>query len=485
MISHLKRLSKASLSYASFPVISNLVAIFLLPLYTRFLSPEDYGTVEGMRVFASILFPFFGLGLGSAVLRCYFDYEDGNEKKRYLGSIRSFSLISTVVITAILIVLPKGVYSGIFPGIDFFPIIFLVIIGASLRVIATLSMSIMRAREEPLRYVLVQAFELLSNVGFSILFVVSYKRGAIGKVEANFLSIMILLIAAYLFTRKYYKWAFDWKAIKESLYIGIPLVPHSLANWGLGMCNRIILLNLMGLTQLGLYSLGHKIGGLIQMLVLSFNAAWAPFMFSLCKKEKEPEKLISRMTTYYFIVVISMALLISVFAEEAVSVMAAESYKSSYIVTPVVAFSYVFYGAYLMLTTQLFYKKNTKVLPVLTAIAAIVNIALNFTLIPLMGISGAALASLISYIVYAVITYYFSSKVFPIEYEFRRLGIIFISALGCYALSTLIRYGIFLNIIIKSIIVAAFPVLLYSLKFFSIQEISWLKKIFESLKGKG
>ncbi len=477
LFSKLAHLFKHTLSYGSYRIFASVISFILLPVYTRFLSPAEYGIIETAVVFAAILTPFYSMGQGAAVVRIYFDYDEEEKKKELMGSLFLFFALTLISLSLLQTIFGSAIYNPIFKEVSFFPFLCIMVWASCSRSLASMGLSLFRAREESLKFALLQSISLFVTIYFSIYFVVLKNQGAVGKLKGHLYGSVLLLLMVLIFLVKHMKPAFNMTIIRNSLALGLPLVPHMLAGWIINLSDRLILQYYSDISEVGLYSVGVKIASVLQMIVLSFNSAWSPFMFSLLKKEENAKEQIAKLSTIYAAAVLFLAVALSIFSKEVIFLMTEKSFHHSYTVVPLIAYSYVFYGMYLMLTNQFFYAKKTLFLPFITGSVAVINIILNFLFIPQYGMIGASTATLLSFIFYGFVTYFYSTKVIPINYEVKRIFILFVSSICCLVPGLLLNFGLYTNLAIKLLILVLYPVLIYFGGFFRKEEITTIKAL--------
>lgn len=259
---------------------------------------------------------------------------------------------------------------------------------------------------------------------------------------------------------------------------GIPYIPSNLATWIMTFADRYFLQFLSTSTALGLYSMGYKFGAVISILVVTpLTRAWGPFFWSIAK-EKNNKEIYSVVLTYFILIGTSIALGLSVLSEEVLIIMATPPFYSAYKIVPLIALSYILYGCFTILAVGIALKKKTKYMPLIVGTGAIVNLGLNYLLIPSYGMMGAAVATVISYLLLPIGSYFVSRRFYPIEYEWGRVGKIFIAAVLVYAGSLFISTNsAIITVLFKLASLLGFPILLFAFKFFKSEEIQKGKEL--------
>lgn len=262
------------------------------------------------------------------------------------------------------------------------------------------------------------------------------------------------------------------------LSFGLPLVPAGLAAWIMTLADRYFLQFLSTPTELGLYSLGYKFGMVVQALIVGpFTLAWAPFLWSVAK-EKNAKEVYSSVLTYFVLVGMFATLVLSVLSREVLMVMVTPPFYSAYKAIPLIALSYVLYGCYFVFNPGMLIAKKTKYAALIVGAGAIVNLGLNYLLIPGYGMMGAAVATVISYLLLPIGLFFLSRRYYPIEYEWSRIAKILLAAVPVYIGSIfIINDSAIIAGVLKLLSLLGFPILLFVFKFFKAEEIKKAKEL--------
>jgi O-antigen/teichoic acid export membrane protein len=230
---------------------------------------------------------------------------------------------------------------------------------------------------------------LVFTVGLTVVGVVMLHRGALGKATADLIVAAAgFLIVAFMLLRRA-TLCVDWPMLRESLRYALPVLPHTLAVVVLQITDKFFLTNLKGLDDAGIYSVGFKFGSIMSIIVYSTNLSWQPFfMKTAAEKGDEAPPIFARMTTYWLMVMVFLAIGITLFSHEAVYLFTLSApFRAAAPLVPIFVFAYLLYGLYLLAATQVFYaKRAVKVLPFITVAAGVLNIVLNAVMIPRWGI---------------------------------------------------------------------------------------------------
>jgi O-antigen/teichoic acid export membrane protein len=271
---------------------------------------------------------------------------------------------------------------------------------------------------------------------------------------------------------------FPSKLYKGLLRFGLPYIPASLAGIAIQVIDRPILKALTNDATVGVYTANYRLGVLMMLVVGMFDYAWRPFFLTHAKDSDAP-KLFSKIFTYFLALMMLVFLLGTMFIGDIVRIrvfggyIIPPGYWDGLTIVPVILLAYVFTGAYVNFVAGVYLEKKTKYLPYATGAGAVVNVAANYVLIPRMGIMGAAIATLLSYIVMAVVIYVPSQRFYRVEYEWGRIVRLCVAsgiATGLY-LALDITPATLNGFLIKSGLTAFFIILVFALKVFDAEDI--------------
>ena len=425
-MSNIKKVIKNSSIYAIVSILQKAIGFFLLPLYTLYLSPSDYGITAVISAIVSFLSVFYILSLDGVISRFYFDYNGENEKlKEFLGTIILFIAINSVILSSILIVFHEVLIKPFTHGIDFYPYVFLGIISITLNPLYSIFQRILQTEQNGKKYGLNNFSYFLVNVILNIFMVVILKLQAMGVLLASALTDMLFFIYAIANCATKVKFTINREVLKKSLLYSIPLVPHSLAGWTMNMIDRLFLNAMKTAEFVGIYNIGFQFGNIINVLTTAINQAYIPWFFGNMKKGLEGKKSIIKFAEYAVVIYGFIAMCISLFAKEVLKIIVSKDFQDAWSVVPFIAFAFVFNGIYYFFVNPLFYnKRGTKYIAIGTFFSAISNVILNIFLIPRYGMVGSAGASVISNFLASILILYISFKIEKVNFKYLKMYLI-------------------------------------------------------------
>ncbi len=413
MVFSLRSIAKGSALYTFGQVLTKASAFLLIPLYTRYLTPADYGIVGYLQFVLQIIATVLMFGFYGAQARFFYEYKsDFRAIGKFLLTINVWLLITMVPIALLVGFLGKYIYEVIGPDdLPFSPYVPLIVWTAVFQVMNQMVLSYHIAKKEYFRTTLLQIlqFGLISVV--TIVLIVVMQVGAKGYFKGMLYGQIIFFIVAYPSYSKNFIYKIDWKYIFYSLSFGWPLVIHLLSGTLHTSIDRAILAEMVPMKELGLYTLGYQVGMAMYIVAISVNNAWQPNYYELMESKEENKWYHVGRTYNLWLFVMSFICTIGIlWGGDLLKLITPEQYYGAAKIVPLVFMGYFFHGLYLFAVLPIFFHKKTKVLFIFTGASTIVNIVFNLLLIPLMGITGAALATTLSMFFQASAVYIFSKQ---------------------------------------------------------------------------
>jgi O-antigen/teichoic acid export membrane protein len=289
--------------------------------------------------------------------------------------------------------------------------------------------SLFRVEEQSVAYVAATLANVLTTVGATILLVIVWHQGALGVIVGNFTGTLVVYIVLLAYRRYQLGLEFDRELFRQMQRFGLPLVPSGLALWVVDLADRFLLLKLKGAAEVGLYSVGVRVTTAILLLLLALRTAWPAFAYSI-KDDEEAKRTYSFVLTYVLFLSCWASLALSLLAPWIVHVLTPPRFYAGSRVVPVLAFGATAFIAFNVMSIGIGRAKKTQFNWVVTGVAAAVNVALNFALIPPFGMMGAATATLVAYVVMFLGMTVRAQQVFPVPYQWRRVALVAAAAVG-------------------------------------------------------
>lgn len=427
MATDIKTLSKNSFVYIIVEVMMKGIGFLLIPVYTRLLSPSDYGILAIVTSIASLLTVFYTLSLSSASSRFYFeDPQNENYLKELWGTNITFVLIVSICLSTFLILKGDKIFSLFIGDLPFYPYVLLGLVAISTMPLFEMYQEVLRTKQIGKQYGLQNLSRFVVNLLLSLFFVVILKLKAEGPLLANAITGIILFTYTAITFGRYIKWGINFKILKNNLSYSLPLLPHSLTGFVMSMLDRLFINKFRSTADAGIYNIGFSFGIILNLVTAGINEAFAPYFIKIMKKgDKKDLNEINSLSLSIIGIYVVIAIIISLFAKEVIMLMTTKPFHDSWKVTPFIVFSNVFQGVYRFFVAPLFFNlTGTKFVSLGTFISAVVNIGLLFYFIPRYGMIGAGIASLLVNLLVVIIIATIAYYVEPFDWNYKKITLI-------------------------------------------------------------
>lgn len=405
-------------------MLQKAVSFFLIPVWTIFLTPVDYGITGTLGAYSGILHILLMFGIYGAVTRHYFEFKDDFEAQRsYVTTNFAFLVIVPGLVIALLACFGQPLWERVSSNsIPFHPYLILMLISAYSGLIGRLPYSLYQAQQKAHKCILLDFASFLLLVGISLFLVVSRGQGAYGMMLGGCIAQgLVALVATGFLLKDWFTFKLQWRHIATTLAFGLPIVPHLLSGWALTFVDRVMLERYVPLDEVGRYSLGYNLGMIMSMIVTSLNEAYQPYYYNLMSSDSAPEKKILKIISVYVSSLGFLSLGGCLFAGEVIALLTPAKYHGSAHYVPPIILGYLFTGFYFFVSSPLFYYKKTNVLPLITGFSALLNILLNYLTIPRFGAIAAAWNTLICYAVMLILYYIVAQRISRFPYPLGKI----------------------------------------------------------------
>ena len=398
-MSKLKLFVENFIVYGLGSVINKVIPLVMIPIITR-LMPDK--TCFGISDMANTIVAFGTaiavMGMYDAMYRMFFEKEDADYKKKVCSTTFGFVFCSAVV-TGLLVIIFKNVLSKYFLGsVQYSFIIYIVAVNVFVESVNTVLASPTRMQNHRKTYLATNAVGPLVSYTMSIILLM---RGhyLIAMPLGLVVSSLIIHVTYLIINRSWFSpRLFDRELLKIMLPIGIPMAVNILTYWVFNSCDRLMITNLINVGESGVYAIGSKLGHASQLVYTAFAAGWQYFAFSTMKDDRQVE---SNSMVFEYLGAISyvITMFVCVFSYGIFRLLFTEEYLKGYIVAPYLFLAPLLLMLFQVISNQFLVIKKTWPNMLILITGALANVGLNYLLIPVMGIEGAAVATLTGYIV--------------------------------------------------------------------------------------
>lgn len=409
-----------SLFYTASNLLTRGLAFLLLPLYTRVFSPEEFGTLDYLTAVGGFISVTVALEIAQGLARFVPErLDDPAARRAYASTSLWFTVFSYTLMVTLVLVFQRELAETLLDSA----------LKADLIVVASIAFwvnGLVYLVQSQLRWELrARASSLLSIVSallvivFTLVMVVWLRWGLAGALLAQILGGLVALVPGFYLTRSSYGLEFDWLRLRRMLAFSVPLIPSSVGVMVALYVDRLVIKELMSLSDVGLYGVGYKVAMVVSLALVGFRGALTPLVYAHHKKESTPSDL-ARIFRIFCAFALLLFASLSLFAQPIIGLLAPESYSPAALVVPILVLSVLFSSMYIF-APGLDIEKRTGMIAIINISAAALNTALNFAFIPVWGIEGAALATLVSFFCAFCMYMWFSQRLYPVPHEWRKL----------------------------------------------------------------
>jgi len=419
------RLGQKAAIYGIGSILNRFISFLLLPLFTRYLTPSDYGISSILGWMAFLVTPVFSLGIGAAMAPLYFEKGDPSRKEATVWSTFIILLVSSSMLVVLGMQFANYWSKLAFQTSDHHYLVSITFLSTGLSI---LSIPLVLHLQFEERAKLFAAFTIITtfvSIGSNLLLVVVFHRGVQGVIEGNLITqaANLILFAFPAFSKLRFR--FQLTLARELLRLGIPLIPAFAFLFLLQQGNRYILQMFGGLDQVGIYTIGYNFGLVMSVPVDALTVAWVPYFMSFIDRREEARMLFGRIVTLYVIGFGFLSLMFYIFAKPVVMLMTQPAFHGAYQVVGLSATAYFLSGLYSLLLPGMYFAKEVKYQTLIQGIAAVLGIGANLLLIPNLKVLGTGLGLTFGYFCMVFLTALWNLIRKPhylqIQYEWKRI----------------------------------------------------------------
>ncbi len=488
MEGYLKRLAASGAAYQAAGLVAGFLALFTLPLYTRFLTPEDFGYAETLLTLVILASILLRAGMGEAFLRHWFDDEDPARRRRLARTTTTFVLVSTTL--ALLAgVLLAGPLSRLVLGTRDATLMAFGVFGIWAFTNLEIAYALLRVQERRRTYLRASVANVLLTVALTVLLVVVLDEGARGYVLGNYAASAVVLVGLWTLALREHVGVparvGGRTPLGPLLRFGAPTIAADAAVFLLNVIDRTYLLRAESPAAAGRYSVAVKLATVVIVLVRGFQLAWPPLAYSIAD-DAQAARLYARVTTAYLLITGCLVAGFTLLGRWVVRLLAAPDFYPAHEALPWLALGWALYGLYLVLVSIAGRAKVTiRTLPAAIT-GLVVNVGVLVWLVPPLGIEGAAIALCTSYVAMLAVLWLLTRRVFAVRFEWARIAALILVAGGIAVAGNLLLptsgAGGFLSRLAVFLVI---PLVLLAVRAVRPEEVRWLLGAARGLRARG
>jgi O-antigen/teichoic acid export membrane protein len=431
----LGRLSRHTAIYAATGQLSRVVGFVLIHFYTKWFQKAEYGLSDLLTQLIAVLSYVAGSNLTTAMSRYYFEQQDERGRRAVVSTTLIAVLVGATGVAGLFALGAVPIATLLEPGDAGLP--HLVRVSLAILVLQLLRETWLRylqAQERSTFYGVVMVSKVVVEVSLQVWFVAGLGLGLRGQFYGVLASEVLVTLALTALLLPRVGLTFSAPIFGLMFAYALPLIPNGMLQFCLHSADRFILNALAGAEQVGLYAYAYRFGQIpLFLLITPFLLIWYPFVFSL-RDEARQRELIARVAPWVMAALTAVVLAEALFAEQLAAIMAGnDAYIAGWRAIAIVCAGYWFWGLFQIVQTGFYVRKATARLPLITAVAVFVNFVANFVLIPRLGFMGAAWATLLAFVVLALVAERAVRAVFPVPWPWRRIVTPAVGAAAVYA----------------------------------------------------
>jgi O-antigen/teichoic acid export membrane protein len=435
----LKLLSRHGATYGAAEILSRVVSFLMIPVFTHYLKPADYGVNELVGITAEVIGLVVGFGLADAIYRFYYDKEAIWDPKIVISTACLGVAVASSFILGALFLVSKYIASLVLEGREQWIFISLALGTVWFNQQFGLVCTYLRVKERSGTYFFLSLGRVIMGLSLSIYFVAFLGWGVLGVFLSGTLTAAFFSLISFPILMKKVGFKFSFTLAKQMLRFSVPVIPANLASLVVNVSDRYFIRGFLSIADVGIYSLGYKLGNVVFYLVrVPFMQIWAPRSLALYK-EGASREIYAKIATYFTGLMIFCGLGISVFVQDVIKIISPREYWSAAIFTPAVVLSYIIYALDNHVGFGIVIAKKTEYWTYVNLVMGGLNIVLNFILIPRYGMWGAVWGTSICLIFKVGSLYIIGRRFYEIPFEWSRMGGMLSVAIGIYFLSIILH----------------------------------------------
>ncbi|HEV8463041.1 MAG TPA: flippase [Gaiellaceae bacterium] len=458
----LRRVIKDVAVYSVGDLLLRASAFVTLPIYTRILTPTDYGIWAYVTSGVTLISAMLALGGDQTYSRFYFEARTLEARQKLTSTWVTFLLAWSTAVVVLLLPASGAASQAAFGTQKWSLLIVLILLTGPVTLLNILLGLVVRNEFRPKLYMTLNIVLTVLTVGLSLLFAVGFDWGITGLAAGQLVAMCLLVPARVWYARHLLRPQFDGRLLRTLLRFALPLVPGTVAWWIFGFSDRIVLAHYSTLHEVGLYSVANSATTVLALLVSAVALGWAPHALRLYEERPEEARILyGRMLTVLIVTFGTLAVVVTTFAHELLTVFVGREFLGAERAVGPLALGFVAFATTQVTSLGMTVRKRTTYLALVAWAAAIVNIVLNLIFVPPYGMVASAWATTASFAFITVGYFVIGQRLWPFVVEHRRVLIASTLAFAFTVLApALPDFGVAAAVAVKLVYVGAFAALL-------------------------
>lgn len=412
---------KNSLIYTIFNFINKGIPFLLIPILTKYLNQEDYGIISIFNTYVQALFLIIGLSLVSSISVNFF-HLDNKDFKIYVSNTLFILILTFIVSIFVTYILEDYLIKFIKLSSEW---VYLSLITAFFMLINEITLTLWRLNEEAIKFAYYSIVITLFNITISLILIISLSYNWEGRTLGITSSTILFGIVSFIIL-KYKGFIFlklNTNFIIDALKLGLATIPHHIALMLRTGADIFMITYILGLSAVGVYSIGYQFGGIFGIIMGGINTAFSVYHMKILKNSDEQKRIMIVKYTYIGIIILFLSSIIfSLILEFLFSIMVNEKFNEAKQYIFIITVAHSFQGMYFMMVNYLYFKKKNHIVSVISIISVTTQIILSYMLIKIYGAMGAAYATFFGFLLTFLLVFYTANKIYPMPW-FNKKGI--------------------------------------------------------------
>lgn len=418
----LKEVFRHSIVYGITSSLQSLLGFILLPLLTSYYETEVFGVYSLLLLMSAVANSLFYFGASSALSRFYYDEDTKKFRQKIVSASLLVALFGALLLISISLLFGNDLSEYFFDSRTYSGAILLTMAGTAAGFLVNLMTLILRFNQKSVIFMVCTISGVLLNFLITYFLLTRFNLGLEAPLYGLLVSNGLIFIVLFIFHLDFIVFTIQKSHLRLIISFGVQSSIISFLFYVMDWVDRLIIKDLLNLSQVGIYSLGYRLGSAIQILfIIPFSLVWSPVRMRYWK-DNNAGVFMSRVTSYYTLVGLYVVLVALLFGEELITLFFKnEEYYGALSLFPIIMFSLLIYGYQNILDFGIFIERKLHVYILVYLFGIAFNVMLNYTLIPLYGYMAAALSTLLTYCFTIMVIYKSSNRYFKINIELPRV----------------------------------------------------------------
>lgn len=418
----LRKVLGLSSIYGITPILDRVLSLAFLPIFTRYLTPNAYGSLILLYAFGSIVQLVLFMGFPDSLQKLYWDYK-GEERKEFLGTAWLFNLFVNAALLVPLFCFSNQISQYFLQNTNAALLLMLVMAKLFFATQSIVPYVVFRAEEKKAKILSVNLVSIIVRTGLTALFLIVFKMDLLGIFLADICASVATLFIYLPALRKMASFRFKGHYLRAIFKLAPFQFTVEILAWVISLSDRLIIQYLLKTpAEVGIYSIGYTFGSAVLFIVKPLYSAWCPHVYSVCKvSPEEYGKQMGEFFTFYFYACVFAFITISLLSRDFICFLTPATYHRAGSLVNIILYGQIFAAISNYFIPNFFLKTKMQLIAVVYLVSAIVNVVLNYILITRYGIIGAAYATLVAYFIMCVMIFALSQNIGKMRLEYRSI----------------------------------------------------------------